>query len=251
MDPRSHFSLLCLFVFLVSVAQAASAVLGIDLGTEYIKATLVKPGIPLEIVLTKDSRRKEMSAVAFKPPNNIQAGSFPERAYGSDAISLAARFPGDVYPNLKTLLGLGMDHEVVKGWALRHPALLLEEDNARGTAAFQSRAFVEGEALWTVEGLLAMELQSIQKNAEALAGKGSVVKDVVVTIPPFYTIEERRAVQLAADLASLRVLELISDGLAVGVNYATTRSFPASPKAETRNITWYLTWGLAQPRRQL
>ena len=221
------FTIFCLFFVFSSIASAASAVLGVDLGTEYIKATLVKPGIPLEIVLTKDSRRKELSAVAFKPPKNPQASSFPERAYGSDAVALAARFPGDVYPNLKTLLGLGADNSVVKEWSARRPALKLEAEKTRGTAAFRSNAFVGEEEPWAVEEILAMELQSIQKNAEALAGKGSTVKDVVLTVPPFYTAEEKRAVELAAELAGLRVLELLSDGLAVGLNYATTRTFPS------------------------
>jgi hypoxia up-regulated 1 len=217
--------LICVF-YLFTSALAASAVLGVDLGTEYIKAALVKPGIPLEIVLTKDSRRKEASAVAFKPIKNPQSGTYPERAYGSDAVALAARFPGDVYPNLKPLLGLLADNGVVKDYAARHPALRLETEKTRGTAAFRSGAFAEGEESWTVEEILAMELQSIQKNAEALAGKGSIVRDLVITVPPFYTAEERRAVLLAAELAGLRVLELISDGLAVGVNYATPRTFP-------------------------
>ena len=220
-------AIICLFYFFSSTALAASTVLGVDLGTEYIKAALVKPGIPLEIVLTKDSRRKEASAVAFKPAKNIKRGDFPERVYGSDATALAARFPGDVYPNLKTLLGLGADNSVVKEYASRHPALRLEAEKTRGTAAFRSGAFVAGEEPWMVEELLAMELQSIQKNAEALAGKGSRVKDLVITIPTFYTAEEKRAVELAAELAGLRILELVSDGLAVGLNYATSRNFPS------------------------
>jgi hypoxia up-regulated 1 len=221
------FAVICLFFLFSSTALAASAVLGVDLGTEYIKAALVKPGIPLEIVLTKDSRRKETSAVAFKPSKNIKSGEFPERVYGSDAIALSARFPGDVYPNIKRLLGLGADNAVVKEYASRHPALKLEAEKTRGTAAFRSGAFPADEEAWMVEEILAMELQSIQKNAEALAGKGSVIKDLVVTVPPFYTAEEKRAVELAAKLAGLRVLELISDGLAVGLNYATSRTFPS------------------------
>ena len=68
-------SWLVLLFVLVSTASAASAVLGIDLGTEYIKAALVKPGIPLEIVLTKDSKRKEAAAVAFKPVKPKSSGS--------------------------------------------------------------------------------------------------------------------------------------------------------------------------------
>lgn len=226
------FAIVCLVYLFSSTALAASAVLGVDLGTEYIKAALVKPGIPLDIVLTKDSRRKEISAVAFKPEKNVQSGAFPERAYGSDAISLAARFPGDVYPNLKPLLGLAADNSVVKDYATRHPALQLVADKTRGTAAFKSGAFTQDEEAWSVEEILAMELQSIQKNAEALAGKGSVVRDLVITVPPFYTAEEKRAVLLAADLAGLRVLDLISDGLAVGLNYATSRTFPSISQGE-------------------
>ncbi|KAF2965465.1 hypothetical protein GQX73_g8112 [Xylaria multiplex] len=220
-------SILLSVIFLFSTnVLAVSAVLGVDLGTEYIKASLVKPGIPLEIVLTKDSRRKETAAVAFKPSQHaLQSGSYPERAYGSDAIALAARFPGDVYPNLKTLLGLPLDDSIVEQYAARHPSLQLEATQDRGTVAFKSKA-TEKEEAWMVEELLAMELQSIQRNAEALAGSDSSVRSVVVTVPPFYTTDEKRAVELACELVGLKVLSLISDGLAVGLNYATSRTFP-------------------------
>lgn len=206
---------------------AVQAVLGVDLGTEYIKAALVKPGIPLEIVLTKDSRRKETAAVAFKPASGgPKAGSYPERLYGSDAMAVSARFPSDVYPNLKTLLGLPVDDASVKEYLARHPGLQLETNKLRNTVAFKSKAFTEEEDAWLVEELLAMELQSIQRNAEALAGSDTSVRSIVVTVPPFYTIEEKRAVQTAAELVGLKVLSLISDGLAVGLNYATSRQFP-------------------------
>jgi hypoxia up-regulated 1 len=213
--------------FLSANVLAAAAVLGVDLGTEYIKAALVKPGIPLEIVLTKDSRRKETSAVVFKPSKNgPKSGEFPERLYGADAMALSARFPGEVYPNLKTLLGLPIDDASVKEYAERHPALQLQAHSTRGTAAFKTKTLGPEEDAWLVEELLAMELQSVQKNAEAAAGDGSTVRSIVLTVPPFYTVEEKRAVQLAAELAGLKVLSLISDSLAVGLNYATSRQFP-------------------------
>lgn len=214
-------------MFFAAQVFAVQAVLGIDLGTEYIKAALVKPGIPLDIVLTKDSRRKEISAVTFKPSGNgPQDGHFPERLYGSDAVALSARFPGEVYSNLKALLGLPIDHPTVQDYATRHPALQLQAHTTRNTAAFKSNTLVTGEEPWLVEELLAMQLQSIQKSAELAAGDGSTVRSIVLTVPPFYTTEEKRAVQSAAELAGLKVLSLISDGLAVGLNYATSRQFP-------------------------
>ena len=231
-ERRAQALLSILFVvsILTSTASAASAVLGIDLGTEYIKAALVKPGIPLEIVLTKDSKRKEAAAVAFKPLKSkasTSAGSFPERAYGGDAIALSARFPGDVYSNLKPLLGVTTaDSQMVNEYRSRYPGTKIVGSRERDTVSFVSDSFSEEEQPFMVEELLAMELQNVKSNAEAFAGKGSSIRDAVITVPAFYTAEERRALEVAAELAGLRVVSLISDGLSVGLNYATSRTFP-------------------------
>lgn len=221
-----------LVLLFTSTASAASAVLGIDVGTEYIKAALVKPGIPLEIVLTKDSKRKEVSAVAFKPSKGKQlpAGSFPERFYGGDAIALQARFPGDVYPNLKQLLGIPSDSDAVKTYNERYPAVEVTTTEGRKTVSVNSGTFAEGEQSWSVEELLAMELKNVKENAKTLAGKGSSISEVVFTVPPFYTVGERRALEVAAQLAGLKVLSITTDGLAVGINYAMSREFPVVNK---------------------
>ncbi|KAF2816269.1 heat shock protein 70-like protein-like protein [Mytilinidion resinicola] len=228
--PLSPLTLILGLLFLFSgTASAASAVLGVDIGTEYIKAALVKPGIPLDIVLTKDSKRKEASAVAFKPSRaGHQAGNFPERFYGGDALALAARFPADVYPNLKTLLGVPLeDLSVVTEYKDRHPALQVVGADGRPTIAFKSETLPQDELPFSVEELLAMELQNVRDNAVAMAGKGNDVSEVVFTIPPFYTADEKRALEAAANLAGLKVLGLVSDGLAVGIQYATSRTFPS------------------------
>ena len=221
-----------LFVFLHS-AHAASAVLGIDLGTEYIKAAIARPGSPIEIVLTKDSKRKEAAAVAFKP-SRAQINdplAYPERLYGGDALALSTRYNGDVYTNLKPLLGLSVHSDIVKAYASRFPGLNVESTPRNqggpgdGTVSLRSSHFSDSKEQFMLEELLAMELKNIRANAETLAGGQSVVTDAVITYPAFWTVEEKRALELAADLAGLRVLALISDGLAVGLNYATTRTF--------------------------
>jgi hypoxia up-regulated 1 len=234
---RKHVALFhlitVLVLFLSSTVSAASAVVGIDLGTEYLKAALVKPGSPLEIVLTKDSKRKEAAAVAFKPSRaqTSDPSAYPERLYGGDAVALAARFPGDVYGNLKSLLGVASDSSCAKDYQSRYPGLSMEtvprrnSNGVQGTVSFKSQVFDKTQEAFMVEELLAMELQNIRTNAEAAMGKGSIVTDAVITCPAFYTAEEKRAIELAADLAGLRVLGLISEGLAVGLNFATSRTF--------------------------
>lgn len=229
-NSLSPAAMLLGLVFLFSsTASAASAVLGVDLGTEYIKAALVKPGVPLEIVLTKDSRRKETSAVAFKPAKSgaLPQGDFPERFYGADAIALQARFPGDVYPNLKHLLGVSSDSDAVKVWNGRYPAIEVVGTEGRKTVSFKSGVFsAEEEKSFSVEEILGMVLKNVRENAKALAGSGYDVQEVVFTVPPFYTVAERRALEVSAKLAGLKVLSVVSDGVAVGINYATSRTFP-------------------------
>ncbi|GAB1199108.1 hypothetical protein APSETT444_008450 [Aspergillus pseudonomiae] len=222
--------LLFFLAFPAPAAAAGSAVIGIDVGTEYLKAVLVKPGIPLEIVLTKDSKRKESAAVAFKPTRDN--APFPERFYGGDALALAARYPDDVYANLKTLLGVPFNNhgnEAVQTFLSRYPALKLENAAGRGTVGFRSNRLGEEERkdIFLVEELLAMQLKQVKVNADNLAGKGSDIRDVVITYPSFYTSEEKRSLELAAELAGLNVDAFISEGLAVGLNYATSRQFPS------------------------
>jgi hypoxia up-regulated 1 len=228
----SLLGMLFTLLLLAHSACAQSAVLGIDLGTEYIKAALVKPGTPLEIVLAKDSKRQEASVVSFKPLKKGQIpdpeGPMPERSYGSAAIALAGRFPGDTYPNLKQLLGLPADSSsVVDRYEQRYPALRTKKADFRGTVAFQSPSFPPKERPFAVEELLAMELKNTIQNAQLMAGKAYKVSSAVFTIPPFYTTEEKAALELAAELAKIKVLAVITDGLAVGVNYATSRTFPS------------------------
>lgn len=226
----SILSLLLSLLFLASTVSAQSAVLGIDLGTEYIKAVLVKPGTPLEIVLAKDSKRKEASIVSFKPLSNGKLpepeGEYPERSYGSAAQALAARFPGDTYPNLKQLLGLPFESSsVLQTYQDRYPAISTRKTEFRDSIAFQSPSFAKHEKPFAIEELLAMQLKNTLQNAQDMAGKANKIRSAVFTIPPFFTVEEKAALELAAELANIKVLAIISDGLAVGINYATGRTF--------------------------
>jgi hypoxia up-regulated 1 len=227
--PTSLLAVLLLGIFFFS-QSAAAAVLGIDLGTEYIKAVLVKPSTPLEIVLSKDSKRKEPSIIAFKPPKgykHMPAGQYPERFYGSAAQALAARIPGDVYPNLKQLLGQPWDQSIiVDEYKSRYPGLKLTMASPRKTSAFQSTSFEHAERAFSVEELLAMVLLNVKENAELAAGKAHKITGVVFTIPAYFTTQEKSSLELAADMAHLGVMSTITDGVAVGTHYATSRTFP-------------------------
>jgi hypoxia up-regulated 1 len=133
----------------------------------------------------------------------------------------ASRFPQDSFSSLKFLQGAPYDSDVVEFFATVTTAET--EQTSRGTVALKRK---DGST-WAVEELIAMQLAYVKELAESLAGER--VRDVVLTVPPFYTQFERDALADAVEVAGLRTLALINDGTAVAVNYAMTRTF-ATPE---------------------
>ncbi|KAG0281064.1 Hypoxia up-regulated protein 1 [Linnemannia exigua] len=187
-----------------------AAVMAIDYGTDWFKVALVKPGIPLDIVLNAESKRKTQSAINIRGDN---------RAFGSEALSLATRFPQDSYIGLKRILGRDYDDDHCVEFRNTFTNNMIR-DPVRGTATFETTAGSQ----FTVEELVAMQFSLAKQQAEETAGES--VKDVVITIPPYFNQYERQAMLDAADLAGLHVLSLIHDETAVALNYAMTRTFP-------------------------
>ena len=83
----------------------AKAILGIDMGSLYMKVALVQRGAPLEIVTNLHSKRRTEQMVLF------DQGS---RFYGADANSLLARKPTKTPAAMSTLLGRDDTHPNVK-----------------------------------------------------------------------------------------------------------------------------------------
>lgn len=210
----------------------AMGVVGIDYGTESMKVSLVKPGLPFDVVLSRDSKRKIPSAVAWK---------MQERLYGSDAANLATRYPGDTFLGAKLLLGRSIE-SVDDQARLRQSELLgsqlIPSVNRSSVSVKRETDYTinkEGSDEYTVEELVGMQLSHARTLAEETAGEevirtfpGSVGTfgglDVVITTPIFYTAAERQALFDAASVAGLRP-KLVSDGAAAAVNFALTRQF--------------------------
>ncbi|KAG1804201.1 hypothetical protein EV424DRAFT_1300084, partial [Suillus variegatus] len=54
------------------------SILAVDYGSDRIKASLMKPDVPFDVLLNKDSKRNIQSSVAWKD----------ERLFGSDAANI-------------------------------------------------------------------------------------------------------------------------------------------------------------------
>ncbi|KIO24390.1 hypothetical protein M407DRAFT_15428 [Tulasnella calospora MUT 4182] len=204
--PRS-ISLVASLVLFTLTSNAAF--LAIDYGSEWTKASLMTPGRKIDILLNTDSKRKVHSTVSWNKE---------DRLFGSDAFNSAARFPLDTFPYLKTLVGARCPSSQSSYYSQLSRAQVVE-DAKRGMCSLKR---ADG-SIWSVEELIAMEFTYMKGLAEAEAKEK--VSEAVVTVPPFYTQFERQSVLDALEIAGLRPIALINDGLAVAINYATTRTF--------------------------
>lgn len=67
------------------------------------------------------------------------------------------------------------------------------------------------------------------------------IKDAVITVPAFFNQAERRAVLHAAQVAGLKVLQLINDNTAVALNYGVFRRKDIDGTAQvTPAVCWFM-----------
>ncbi|KAK4698666.1 hypoxia up-regulated 1, partial [Phenoliferia sp. Uapishka_3] len=210
MRSGSSWSLFFLIVALATPAWCAS-LLAIDFGTDGFKAVLVKPSVPFDVLINKDSKRKTPSLVTLRNQ---------DRSFGSEASNLATRFPKDTFAAIKLLLG----HPSTDPQSALHQSLF---SNTLSTTSRGSPAIASSSGTFAVEEVLAMQLVYAKEMAEEAAGES--VRDTVVTVPSWFGQAERQSVLDAVDLAGMRSIGLVNDGTAAAVNYAMTRTFPPAP----------------------
>ncbi|XP_035900000.1 hypoxia up-regulated protein 1 [Anopheles stephensi] len=197
---------LAVVALFVSVANSA-AVMSVDLGSEWMKVGVVSPGVPMEIALNKESKRKTPTTIAFRNG---------DRVFGEDAQTLGVRFPSNSFGYLVDLLGKTIDNPMVDLYRKRFPYYDIVEDPVRKTVVFRV-----GEDQYTIEELIAQLLQVAKSYAEDSTGQ--LITECVLIVPGFFGQAERTALVSAARLANLKVLQLINDYTAVALNYGIFR----------------------------
>jgi len=183
------------------------AVMSVDIGSEWMKIAVVSPGVPMEIALNPESKRKTSVAVSLKDG---------ERKFGSDAKAVGVKSPKNCYTHLLDLLGKTVDNPMVASYKARFPYHNIEATD-RGTVQFR----VDDETVYSVEEMLGMIFAHAKKQAEDFTEQK--IKDAVVTVPVYFNQAERAALISAAQLGGLNVLQLMSEPMAVALNYGMFR----------------------------
>jgi len=201
-------SILCFGLFFISSVNCL-AVMSVDLGSEWMKIAVVSPGVPMEIALNKESKRKTAVAVALRGE---------ERTFGSDALAVCTKYPQKCYFYLLDLVGKPFDHPAVKLYQERFPYYTLEADPDRGTVLFRH----DETTTYSPEELLGMILTHAKHIAEEYTEQ-KPIRDIVLTVPAYFNQAERRALKGSVELAGLNLLQLITEPLAVSLNYGMFR----------------------------
>jgi hypoxia up-regulated 1 len=207
----------CLWTCLASFSGTVEgrAILGVDLGSLYMKVALVQSGSPLEIVTNLHAKRKTEQMILFDQQ---------QRFYGADASALLARKSTKTPSAMSVLLGRDEQHPTVRVLAERHYPVrpVYNETRAGVTLTVDGVEF-------TPEELVAMVLSHAVDISVAYATEqGSTIappKDVMLTVPSYATQPERQALLDAAGLAELNVLGLIDENTASALHYAMDKSF--------------------------
>uniref|UniRef100_A0A8C4YUU0 Hypoxia up-regulated protein 1 n=1 Tax=Gopherus evgoodei TaxID=1825980 RepID=A0A8C4YUU0_9SAUR len=170
----------------------ALAVMSVDLGSESMKIAIVKPGVPMEIVLNKESQRKTPVTVALKEN---------ERLFGDSAMGMSIKNPKIALRYFQDLLGKHIDNPQVTLYRWRFPQHELVKDERRQTVIFKLSHYLH------------------------------------VDSPVMEEFLYLRAVLHAAQMADLKVLQLINDNTAVALNYGVFRRKDIN--ATVQNIMFY------------
>lgn len=207
---KNSLCLLGVVIFLAALHNVYGvAVMSIDFGSEWMKIGIVSPGVPMEIALNKESKRKTPTVISLR--ENI-------RTYGEDAQTVGIRFPKNSYHYLLDLLGKDIDHPIVQQYKTRFPYHEIVEDKDRGTILFKH----DEDEFYSPEELVAQLLHKAKHFAEQSAHQ--TITECVIIVPGYFNQVERKSMLQAAELADLKVLQLMNDHMAVALNYGIFKS---------------------------
>ncbi|GAB2254479.1 hypothetical protein Droror1_Dr00022288 [Drosera rotundifolia] len=212
--------LLCFTLAFLAI-RSESAVMSIDLGSEWVKVAVVnlKPGQPpISIAINEMSKRKSPALVAF------HSG---DRLIGEEAAGLVARYPEKVYSQIRDLIGKPVDYAKRKLAEFYLPFDVVED--SRGVAAIR----VDDGTVYGVEEMLAMVLGYAARLAEFHSKV--VVKDAVISVPGYFGQVERKGVLQAAQLAGINVLSLVNEHSGAALQYGIDKNFAN----ESRYVVFY------------
>jgi molecular chaperone DnaK (HSP70) len=197
------------------------SVVGLDFGYDTCYISVARAG-GIESLANDYSMRDSPSMVGFSGKSRVMCVG----AKNQLLTNLKRTFFG-----FKSLLGRKFDDPVVQDELSRLPFPVKKGPNGEPVVEID---YLGKKQSFTPVQLTAMLFTKLKETADtALQTK---VKDVVVSVPVYYTDRERRCILDAAAIAGLNVLKLMNDTTATALAYGIYKQDLPAPEEKPRNV---------------
>ncbi|TRY71201.1 hypothetical protein TCAL_10670 [Tigriopus californicus] len=197
------------------------SVVGIDFGYDNCYISVARAG-GIETIANDYSMRDTPSMVGFTDR---------QRTMGVGAKNQLLTNLKRTFFGFKALLGRSFEDPLVQTERARLPFPI---SMAKDGGILVHVDYLSQEQAFTPQQLTAMLFTKIKDTADqALQTK---VKDVVISVPIFYTDRERRSLLDAATIAGLNVLKLMNDTTATALAYGIYKQDLPAPEEKPRNV---------------
>ncbi|XP_065159658.1 heat shock 70 kDa protein 4L isoform X2 [Atheta coriaria] len=203
--------------------MAAMSVIGIDFGNESCYVAVAKAG-GIETIANDYSLRATPSCIAFSGKNRI---------LGVAAKNQQVTNMKNTIFNIKRLLGRKFKDPLVQKEIASLPYNILETKNGNIGIKVQ---YLDEEHIFSPEQCFAMLLTKLKDDsATALQ---TPINDCVISVPSYFTNNERKALLDSAAIAGLNVLRLFNETTATALSYGIYKQDLPPPEEKPRNVVF-------------
>ena len=221
-----------LLLILCLIKLISPYMMGIDLGTEFFKVTVIKPGKPFMMLENLLSKTKTELCVGLKDD---------EITYAYDSLAKKAKAPANIFNYFSEFLGRRHNDSFVKEYMEDFfQAYNITGDNETETITFNFKYNNKDEQLTTVE-LYSMIFDYIKMLSEKFTK--IEMTDAFITIPSFFDYEQRQAIADALKISKLRLAGVVSENLAAAVQFQLKKVFD--------NETFYIIYNMGSSYTQV
>jgi len=212
-------------------------VIGIDFGNKCGVIAVARKG-GIDILDNESGNRQTPNMVGYPAVGGAASVSQKKRAVGETAQTNFNRNMKNTVINVKRWLGVpSVDAAIDKNDANRSTCPIIDsepESNPEAQRRLQTVLFKVGQNKLRPEQVAAVFLSHLKQIGEKHTQKP--VRDVVLSVPGWWTERQRRALLDAASIAGLNVLRLFNEHAAVALTYGLVKTDLPEESAGARKV---------------
>ena len=207
------------------ISNIYSYMIGVDLGSEFFKVTVIKPGKPFMMMENLQAKTKTPNVIGLKD-NEI--------TFDNEALAKKGRIPQNIFNFFSEYLGRTHDNIFVQNYLKDFfVAYNISSNNESQSIEFNLKFNNKDEKL-TIEELYAMLFNHIKFLSEKFA-KIEIV-DVFITVPSNFDYHQRQAISQAVEISKLNLMGIVTENIAAAVQFQLKKNF--------ENETFYIIYNM-------